>query len=332
VILYVPIIDHGTPSVGKFDAAYLNVSQTNACVFWISGRALMNHCDTGVGHLNWFDIEGVPGDAPAQLRIAGLAGELAQRYQGHPYNFVQNYEAEDATLPAGIAAHADAAYSGGSCAQTPNTLKVHADNALLCTFAIAANLIDQFGELRILAFWGAEDNTSPTGSLRADIVYGTSTTLAGEWCTDRVLNGASSRFVDDLGVIHMPPQGVPRGSTITQVLIRIYYALSPGGSTKINLDNIYLVPLEEGYVMGGDGADPAVGPNVIDSTCEPPTVYKLSTITDDASALALDPTSLLGVPLEAEPGVQNRFYWRNGLVLATAGNVRAKIRARRVVL
>ncbi len=315
-------------SVLNLDGVYLNPVQSTAPIFWISSRNLINHIDSTADHINYFDIEGVPGDMPAGLRVAGLTGNIAQRYRATPYNYVQNLEAEDGTLGAGMAIQANAAYSNGNCVQSPTAEQLAWTTVV--TWTINSNMVHRYGRIRIIAGVAVGGANAVTVGLRGRLSWGSTPTTYTGPNTSQAMGGiVDQRRWVDLGVFEIPPGAyVPRDGEVDTLDIIVQYTKTTA-SNVVRLDNIYLMPIAEGYVSLN-------GPNVADSTVEPPFVGKLSTVSDDTSDWSMDVTSFTGAPLLVQPNQQNRFYWRaytlsSGVELGditTTGQVRAKIRPR----
>ncbi len=307
------------------DAIDLNPVQAAAPIFWLSSHNLVNHIDADADHINYFDIYGVPGSLPAGLRIAGLDGEIAQRVRANPSKFILCLEGEAGTLGGGVGVGASAVMSGGQVARTNNGLVgAFAD---LVTFTLNSDMVHRMGDFRLMAAYGPAGAGAITIGLRAILKWGaTPTTLTNPAMENTaespltIPDGIGVRHWGDLGLVKLPPVGVPRDPEIDQVQITIQYTLTPGGVNRLDLDCIYLVP-QELYWQGS-------GVNVVDSIAEPPCGYRLVTISDDTSDKSMDVVSVEGNPLEAWPGIQNRYHWRNAAIIATTGTVRVKIRPR----
>ncbi len=193
----------------------------------------------------------------------------------------------------------------------------------LTTWVLNANMVDQMGDFSLYGFATRQNGAAAFSFLlRAILIWGTTYSVIGGVAvavSDTLVN---ERKLVTFGRFALPPVGVPRDAEIDTVSIRIDAYYVSGGNQYMGIDNLQLVPVDEGYALMTDH-------NVMDSIKEPPSFYKLDEAIGDTSDYMQNvTTSSLGEPFDVLPGQTNRIYVRNGLTIGTAAFVRAKIRPR----
>jgi hypothetical protein len=311
----------GDGSVACIDGWYLNADQTTAPEFWMSCKDLMNHEDGTAGHFNWFDLYDVEGDVPAGLRIAGVVGELAQRVRKTPYLFIQNYDSSYGALGAGMGTAVNAAFQNGSATQTPTAQQLVWTTVE--SWQTNLDMIHQYGRVRVFVHYAGNTNIE----LRVGIRYGVATSVL--WFPN---NGVGSGTLNtggaltlarwDAGVFYTPPAALlPRDGAVDEWWWVVEYKKATGDGQAACIDCIRVTPIKEGYILG----DMTYGPNVVDSTEEPPYTGRLNTIGNDNSSWSLDTLAPFCGPLYAVPTAQNRFFWYGGGPITNTAAVRLKI-------
>ncbi len=326
---HIGIADSSAGGTCQIDGLYFNLSGGSPD-FWISSRNIVNHIDSDADHVNYFDIEDVPGEQPAGLRIGGISGELAQRVRQTPSNYGYNYDSTDATFGTNVSVYSHANYQGGSAAQIPDATQAAWAN--LVSWTVNTNMIHKYGRVRVFVAYGNNKADANTMDMRAILAYGNDTKNGRTIHISSTT--ANGRLWADAGIFTLPPQAfIPRDGEVNQWIWRIQYSAFVGSASPPYIDNqfvidcIYVVPLD-GYALE-DGHD------VLDSTKDPPSAYKLVTRSDDTSDYSMAITSgFVGDVPSAVPNRQNRFYFRANTGTAGSadimlgGSVRAQIRPR----
>ncbi len=323
--IYVPVHSGGTITT-QCDGFYVNPIQAGTPTFWISDRLLWNHNDADPAHSNILDIGGVEGDVPAGLRIAGVDGELTQRIRKTPGNYTQCYEAESGAIgTAATTGLAGTVWSGGTGIYTANATATWEPAT---TITVNTNMVDRYGRVRVFVAIGANHANVGTVNMRIGLKYGSTAKYSRTLAI--VVGVVGTRRWYDFGVFDLPPQAfIPRDGEVNQWQWAVEFKDLTGGAILV-IDNVYVTPLDDGYVMGS-------GHNVFDSTVEPPGAYMLSTPSDDTSDYSMAVTAdYMGVPPMAQPGsaTTNRFFYRANTgsatqaTIITMGTARAKVRPR----
>lgn len=298
--------------------------------------------------LNYQEITGVTGDAPARtqvkLVVAGETGTenvwCALRSGGRYQNTIWR-EGEGADSFVSVETDADRTIASTSQADTTKS----ADNVARARHeGVGASLAAEFkgywsftlsgpprGLFRVLVMVKA---TSDVGgvvettdlSFYAAWAYGNVSAVPtiGNTTTGTPVIGTSGRLVAadntyevmDLGVLNVLPVAEPSGESLSNFNLRIYVGLETVrvGANNLNvdwfLDSVFLVPIDEGM---------AVTPHVaaddllFDSYTDPPGVYQL----DAASGAVEDILDRDGSAFDLRPGNNRIYVYRDDVATAT---------------
>lgn len=213
------------------------------------GVTVYNHDDSGVGHDNWVAIAAaqVTGaiPAPVELQITNTHNVSPRTYNLHiahnvlsdPANLTHILEAENAsTITSGVTTPVATSSNGNYVATTVGSgAESRYFQWTLSTALLNACAGNRF---RVLARFAG---TAPTGlKARLKVLFELTTLWEGP---QFLLNAGSGEFLQDLGVVRLPPALVGTGN-VYPLYLDLYYEKAGGGT--VNLDFLALLPLD-GY-------------------------------------------------------------------------------------
>jgi|GEM_PF-5987638 len=191
-------------------------------------------------------FSGVRGDLEAPLKIVVRTDTANQtrvivgiKTRGTVANFVARYEGESAALGSGVSVQAVAGFSGGQGARWSPAGSANEQN--ICTWTISANVADQIGTYRVFA---RVNDLNKKASLR---VYAVSGGVSGDYGDNpKQVTTANVQTLVDCGVITLPPSDTSGGVPSS---ISIVLRASASAATTLDVDCIYLMPVNEGGFM-----------------------------------------------------------------------------------
>lgn len=281
---------------------------------WASGRRIYNHFDdNGQEHINYLDVYDARGDMPAGLQIKAAEREsgwselwVGARHHDKPEFRGLWVEGENwgnkATTVTGTAENSGSAFGNfdvtATSTGTPNIFSWPTGSGATGTQAIPD------GIYRVLIRFGSGSGTGGTLSAAMGYSYAgvTRDPVSSSHYKD-IASGPPFRGIFDIGILTMPPIETPASASGGTLSYRLaMHIATAAGSSRVGVDYVMLMPVDDGFVYGSKGTGQQVV--LVDSMSRPQALALLSTI----DVLQSIPSNQQGQAPELHPA-GSRFYF-----------------------